>query len=283
MTFMTLVLVALTAAPIADSAVEPQSPTSSSEPTPAPWGHDGHRIVCEIAYRNLTPETRDAVDELLAGDPEEQFRDFRESCVWADVVRSRREAKYDTFRTAHYVNIPRRSAGFDMDRDCAETFCIVEAILEQTAILEDRNASTSDRRDALKFVAHFVGDIHQPLHAGYAGDRGGNSVRVLVDGKDLSLHSYWDSAFLAKGDADWQEIARTLRFDIRAIDRTMWKSAHPAHWANESFRIVEDHVYSFPLSPQVEEEYYFRNIHTVEEQLKKAGIRLANLLNTALL
>jgi len=227
--------------------------------------------VCEIAYQNLTPAVRDAVDELLVGDPDEQYHDFRESSVWADEVRSRREARYDSFRTAHYVNIPRRSAGFDLDRDCADTFCIVEAILEQKAILEDPGASVSDRRDALKFIGHFVGDIHQPLHAGYSDDRGGNSVRVLIHGENWSLHSYWDSGFLARNETGWEKIARDLRFDIRAIDRTMWKSADPADWANESFRIVEDHVYLFPLALQVDDEYYFRNIHTVEEQLKKAG------------
>ena len=225
---------------------------------------------------------RDSVDAILSTDPEEEFRDFRESCVWADEVRSRRDAKYDTFRTAHYVNIPRGTEGFDIDRDCDGTFCVVEAILEQLAILADRSALLANRRDALKFIGHFVGDIHQPLHAGYGDDRGGNDVRVLVDGQNSSLHSLWDSGFIARNEVEWQQIARGLRFDIRAIDRALWASDDPAVWANESFRIVEDYVYVFPLSPEVEDEYYFRNIHTVEEQLKKAGLRLANLLNAAL-
>jgi hypothetical protein len=253
----------------------------SSPVSLAPWGFDGHRVVCEIAYQNLEPGTRDAVDELLAGDPEERFRDFRESCVWADEVRGRREARYDTFRTAHYVNLPRRSDGFDLERDCGNTFCVVEAILEQKAILEDENAPIGARRDALKFVSHFVGDLHQPLHVGYEDDRGGNHIRLLVDGENLSLHSYWDSGFLSRSGEEWQQIAR-IRFDIRGIDRALWASDDPGDWANESFRIVEDHVYVFPISPEVEDEYYFRNIHSVEEQLKKAGIRLANLLNAAL-
>ncbi len=81
MAFLTIALVALVAAPIADPTVEPQSPTPSSVLSPAPWGYDGHRIVCEIAYRNLTPSTREAVDELLVGDPDEKYRDFRESCL----------------------------------------------------------------------------------------------------------------------------------------------------------------------------------------------------------
>jgi len=205
-----------------------------------------------------------------------------ENRVWADEIRSRREARYDRFKTAHYINIPRRSDGFDLDRDCADTFCLVDAFLEQKAILEDPSASQGDRRDALKFVGHFVADIHQPLHTGYRDDRGGSSVRVLINGENLSLHSYWDSGFLSRNDAEWQQIARNLKFDIRAIDRTVWMSADPSDWANESFRILEDYVYLFPLSPQVDDEYYFRNIHTVEEQLKKAGLRLANLLNEVL-
>ena len=106
--------------------------------------------------------------------------------------------------------------------------------------------------------------------------------RCTLDMASALVLGFWLSGQKRRELAADGQMARNLRFDIRAIDRTLWISADPAVWANESFRIVEDHVYVFPLSPQVEDEYYFRNIHTVEEQLKKAGMRLANLLNDVL-
>lgn len=258
------------------------APVGISGPAAPPWGADGHRIVCDIAYRNLKPDVRDAVDALLASDPEERFRNFQESCLWADEIRARHEAKYDSFATAHYVNIPRSVDGFDIERDCGHSFCVVEAILEQKAILSDSTRPTSERREALKFLGHFVADLHQPLHAGYGDDRGGNSVRVINGADESSLHSYWDSGFIARMGGDWQGIARDLRHDIRRVDWTMWSDLNPADWATESYSIVEDQVYVFPISPQVEDEYFFRNIQTVEEQLKKGGLRLAMILNEVL-
>jgi hypothetical protein len=259
------------------AAANPNSPG----PEPLPWGYDGHRIICDIAYRNLDEDVRNEVDDLLSGDPEEAFRDFREACTWADEIRSRREAAYDTFTTAHYVNIEPGSSGLDLSRDCGHTFCVVEAIVEQSLILADTTADRSKRRDALKFVGHFVGDIHQPLHVHGRG-KGGNDVRVLVNGENYSLHSFWDTGFLIRRGGEWQRVARGLGYGISPIDRAVWANLDPVVWADESFRIAEDRVYVFPLSAEVQDEYYFRNIQTVEEQLQRAGLRLALLLNDIL-
>ncbi len=245
------------------------------------WGQDGHRIVCDIAYRNLTTKARESVDELLASDPDERWRDFREACIWADDVRGS-VAAYDTFRTAHYVNLQRRSEGLDLARDCGRTFCVVEAIIEQRAILADDTASEDLRRDALKFLGHFVGDLHQPLHVGYAEDRGGNSVSVIANGASNSLHGYWDSGMIDRKGLEWEAYSRSLRFGINNVDRNQWASLDPVEWANESFQIVEGQVYVFPLDGGIPDEYYHRNIQTLESQLRKGGIRLAALLNEVL-
>lgn len=250
------------------------------ESRPLPWGFDGHRIVCSIAWRNMQPATQAAVQALLDQDSL-RFRQFEEACLWADEVR-RRDPRLDRFITAHYINLPRGEDGVDLDEHCAQSLCVVQAILEQKEVLRDASQPALARLEALKWIAHFVGDIHQPMHAGYGDDRGGNEIQVIFDGQLTNLHSVWDFGLIAKSAMEWQQYAGVLGRDISRVDRNQWGSLDPIGWANESYAITEDTVYEFPIGSPVKDEYYYRNIQTVERQLKKAGIRLANLLNEVL-
>lgn len=243
-----------------------------------PWGYDGHRIVCSIAWRNMTPATQDAVQALLAADDSLRFRQFEEACLWADEVR-RADPRYERFTTAHYINLSRGEDGVNLDEHCAVSLCIVQAIEEQSSILADTTQSINVRLEALKWLGHFVGDVHQPMHVGYAGDRGGNQIEVILSGVPTNLHSVWDYGLIARTGLEWQRYARRLGGDISRVDRHLWSGMNAIDWANESYSISEDTVYEFPLGGDVKDEYYFRNIQTVERQLKKAGVRLANLLN----
>ena len=243
----------------------------------APWGYDGHRIVCSIAWRNMTPATRTAVQELLDADSL-RFRQFEEACLWADDVR-RVKPEYDRFITAHHVNLSRRSTGVDLDAHCVLSLCVVQAITEQSSVLADSDRPVRERLDALKWVTHFVGDIHQPMHVGYGDDRGGNRIEIILSGQPTNLHSLWDYGLIAQTGLEWKVYARRLGYDISPVDRRQWASPNPIEWADESYSITEDTVYEFPLGSEVKDEYYYRNIQTVERQLKKAGVRLANLLN----
>jgi hypothetical protein len=186
---------------------------------------------------------------------------------------------YDRFITAHYVNLPRAADGVDPDEHCVVSLCIIEALDEQRAALADSMRSTRERLEALKWVAHFVGDIHQPMHVGYGDDRGGNRIDVLLEREHSNLHALWDYGLIAQTGLPWQRYAAVLGRDISRVDRHLWSGNNVISWANESYSITEDTVYEFPLMTDVEDEYYYRNIQTVERQLKKAGIRLANLLN----
>lgn len=240
--------------------------------TPA-WSYEGHRLVCEIAWRELTPTTRMAVTALLATDPERPS--FADACVWADLVR---DSAYMRYRTAHYVNIPPGAAGVDTTRDCAETFCVVEAIPALARVVGDRQAATPDRLVALKFLIHFVADLHQPLHAGYARDRGGNSTRVVFLGDSTNLHWVWDGALLTALGLG-PHAAERLHATIGPVDRHLWRDADPARWADESFQLVEHQVYDRVGDGPLDARYIERNRHTVERQLLKAGVRLGALLN----
>lgn len=242
------------------------------------WSFDGHRIVCEIAWQNLTPAAKNSVRALLSGDS--AYDRFSESCIWADVIR--RESQYERFVTAHYVNLPHGVEGIDLTRDCADNLCVVKAITEQTSILENRASTETARLEALKFIGHFVGDLHQPLHVGYAEDRGGNSTDVTIWGEERNLHQVWDRSLIEYKMLSWEAYAAQLLGGISAVDRTLWASKNVEDWANESFQITENYIYDVGPDAEIGDDYYLTNLHTLEEQLKKAGIRLAVLLNDAL-
>jgi len=253
--------------------VGPASPT----PTLAPrWGYDGHRIVCQIAWMESSEKTRAALTEMFKLDDE--YDEFPESCLWADAIR--RDPEYSRYSTAHYVNIPPGAQAVSVEADCANTYCVIEGIIDMRSILENEGFDKNQRLDALKFLSHFVGDIHQPLHAGYADDRGGNSAHVVVFGKEANLHATWDYRLIEHTGLDWKVYADTLDRSITEANRKAWSIQDPSVWARESFQIVENDVYDHPDNGILGEEYYRKNISTVERQLQKAGYRLARELDS---
>ncbi len=255
----------------------------ASAPRPAlAWGQDGHQIVCEIAWRELSRPTRARVRDLLSGDEETTFA---RSCSWADRVLRDRDESYDPY---HYVNVPEGAA----EIPACPGKCALSGIERFAAVLRDRNATKDERRFALKLVGHLVGDLHQPLHVGYAFDRGGNDVRVSFFGEPSNLHRVWDVLILERLHRDWKTYAKTLASQIRPIDRTLWtpttperlstpkRSSTPKDWAHESYQLVEHLVYR--ELPSLDQAYLERARLVVEERLQAAGVRLAALLEETL-
>jgi len=234
------------------------------------WGEDGHSIVCEIAWQNLDPQIQARISELLEGDED---KTFAASCSWADRVLRQRDSSFDEF---HFVNAPEGSAAVP---PCPGK-CVVNGIEQFVSTLRDPSASDADRLFALKLVGHFIGDIHQPLHAGYSSDRGGNSTSVSFLGRSSNLHRVWDSLIIAEVGSDWREYAARLASDIHPIDRTLWSGGTPIAWANESYQLVEGLVYDG--APTLDEFYFERTRGVVEDRLQAAGLRLAETLNAAL-
>jgi len=263
-------------------------------PHPTRWSADGHQIVCQIAWERLTTSARAEAARLLELDPE--YDSFAMACVWADDIRFRiREGQQEVLRFApytpsHYMNTPAGSPGVDLANCTAKGAdgtpepCVVDAIAEFT----DSLAHSSDdqrRLEALKFLGHFVGDVHQPLHAGYGEDLGGNRVDVsLMGSPGQSLHGLWDFFFIEHQEREWSEYAGELGARVRPVDELLWDSLDPVQWANESYQIVEDGVYREVerTGGYVGQLYFDQHIGTVERQLRKAGVRLALLLNTIL-
>ncbi len=264
------------------------------------WGETGHSAVCEIAYAELEPSARSAVDELLALDNGSDS--FAAACNWADGP-PRQQAPN------HYVNLPRNTSAI-AQADCplADT-CLLTAVMEDSALLADATADPKRRLDSLKLLGHWAADVHQPLHVSFADDRGGNSVdaKILYNGEpvDTNLHAVWDDWIIERAiREDYVAIAARLHARIDDAARAAWGHDHPVEWANESFRLAiapetgycvqrggacwydADNLMLSTGEPRrrvaIDDAYLFRQRSVVEDRLMKAGLRLGALLNRLL-
>jgi S1/P1 Nuclease len=270
------------------------------------WGPEGHAIVAEIAEARLTPAAAQAVAQLLSQD---DVQHLDQIASWADSIR----AQHPETGPWHFVDIPLSAQGYNAARDCPGGNCVVEQIQRWGAVLGDATVAPAERLIALKYVVHFVGDIHQPLHCetNFAsrpppnGDRGGNDVHLTYFGRSTNLHAVWDGGIIEEalhiqlGPNDTPDLAKTrahapsLEHSITAADAAAWAqtglAAHldtaAVQWANESHALARPAYLLLPADPMPdrwEEIYQSKEWPVVQEQLSRAGIRLAELLNEEL-
>lgn len=246
------------------------------------WGGDGHQIVALIAEDHLTPAAKAGIRDLLDG---ANISDA-EVANWADEIRRQRRATAPW----HYVNIPTSQPTYDPARDGNNGDNVIDAIGRFERVLSDKAAPKADRAEALKFLVHFVGDIHQPLHcADRNGDKGGNAQLVFFGErtKAVNLHSCWDSLILLKrkGKTPVLDYATALdrRMDPKAV--AMLSAGTPPDWANEGVNIAVESAYAdVPADgppEKLSEKYVEAAGQVIDRQLAKAGVRLAMVLNRA--
>jgi hypothetical protein len=259
----------------------------------AAWGGQGHRLVALLAAEHLTTTARANVAWLIG--PET----LADVASWADGYLQ------GNFQTSfwHYVNIPADAPTYDRDRDCprqpgvaagtaADRWrdCVVDRIPYHEERLANAALDRADRAIALKFLVHFVGDLHQPYHA-LGVERGGNGILVSVFGRSecggdparpspCNLHAVWDSGLIAHRQFDDAAYLRVLRELIR---KNGWTSDSPGSavaWAMQSKGIAAPAL----LAQQgiVDEAYYRAHIAEIDQRLAQAGLRLAALLNRSL-
>jgi hypothetical protein len=242
------------------------------------WGAEGHRVVALLAETELTPSARAEVERLLAGEPEPTLAGV---AAWADQIRD--EPRWRHTARWHWVNLPRENpCTYVPSRDCARGDCIVGAIEKQLGILANRRKSDAARRDALKFVVHFIGDVHQPFHAGFGADRGGNDTQLRFDRQGWNLHALWDGPMVRHVGLSPPDYARQLRAaPALSEDRQRALSAPPKQWALESCQAIHDEGL-YPERRAVGRGYLERHRPFAERRLREAGTRLAMALNEAL-
>ncbi len=247
------------------------------------WGGNGHRIVGAIAASYLTEQARATVTDLLGDET------LATASTWADEIKS--DESYNWAYRLHFINLPRGVEKVDLARDCVGGDCVVAAINKYSAIMADSGAEREDRIEALKFLVHFIGDIHQPLHVSYADNLGGNTVKVSWFGKtadtgpfgdfEWNLHGAWDFGFISqRTGSDWVALALRIRADINDLQLINWSSTRdPEEWANESYYITRQIYDQLPKDKVLGQGFYEQHIATVETRLASAGVRLAALLN----
>ena len=241
------------------------------------WGPDGHRIVAELAQRHLNPAAEAQVERLLAP---EHTRRLADVATWADDIQDdpAQQSLWKATRGLHYINFRDRQCHYEPPRDCPDGRCVVGGLEHYVAVLGDRRQGDAARREALKFVVHFVGDVHQPLHAGYRDDKGGNTYQVQFEGKGSNLHRVWDSGLLRSRGLAWQDYAGQL--DTQGSTTLPPDSATSyATWAGESCRITRD---IYPDGHTAGTPYVQAELPVAERRLREAGRRLAELLNRTL-
>jgi len=253
------------------------------------WGAKGHAIVAELAERGLSPGVEAQVRSLLFAAP------MRDSASLPDDWRGQetRGEREGNTGALHYSNIPNDTATFDRARDCKEDQCVVAAIEHYLAVLKDKTQTKDKRREALIFVVHFIGDIHQPLHA--AGgmvpneqtgamepDLGGNRVKVRYLGTETNLHSVWDTMLIEWGpDSIDAYVDHLLKYELRGRPIEELQRGTITDWINESHYAAVHDGYAIG-NGRLGADYAQRNIGVIYERLLRGGLRLRKVLEDAL-
>jgi hypothetical protein len=290
------------------------------------WGCRGHETIATLAEKHLTPQAKQALLALLGANPidpqlkrycgQRGLDPFVDSSTWADDERSLDPSTAPW----HFIDIPLNVKEGSAQKFCGAGGCVTQALTEQLAILKDKSAPGAKRAAALRFIIHFVGDLHQPLHAGTNNDRGGNCVPVKYftrnpharnDSYTPNLHHVWDTEIPESQmlGAEPAEFADTLEAAFQNSFAAWQQGGMQLDaWAWESHDLAVKTVYgafseAIPFEPEVPvntcaddhnigqrmlnkhlvigSAYRDRAALVVEQRLAQAGIRLAMVLNEA--
>jgi hypothetical protein len=253
-------------------------------PTPAwAWGAQGHRLVARIAETHLDPQAAIEINRLLATEADATLSSI---APWADELRQKDPDLGRRSASWHYVNMAEDGCIYEPPKHCPSGDCVVEALKQQSTLLANADLPDAERLQALKFVVHLVGDIHQPMHAGYGHDKGGNDFQLQYNGRSTNLHSLWDSGILNTRKLGDDAYLRRLRpslwqrlFGNASRNKDLQPNA--IAWAKESCRIAID-TGTYPEKNTIDSTYANKYRPVAEAQLRLAGERLASLLNLLL-
>ncbi|KAM1497732.1 hypothetical protein ACFXTH_020777 [Malus domestica] len=259
------------------------------------WGNDGHVTICRIAQSRLSKAAADAVKQLL---PDYAENDWSSLCIWADRVKF----IFPWSSALHYINTP-EVCNYQYSRDCKDEDgekgrCVAGAINNYTTQLLTYNSQLSKPKynltQAFLFLSHFIGDIHQPLHVGFASDKGGNTIDVHWYTRNQNLHHIWDDNIIETAeerfyDSNVEELIDAIKQNIT----TEWsdqvkgwetcslnKKACPDVYASEGIKAACDWAYKGADEGSVlEDEYFLSRLPIVHKRLAQGGVRLAATLN----
>ena len=232
------------------------------------WGKTGHRVVGEIAEKNLTVEVREIVRDLLDG------HSLANASTWADEMRS--NPKFDKYSSWHYINLP---IDKEYDEIPSTANNVITQISKAIEVLNSPLANREVKQFYLKYLIHMVGDLHQPLHTGREEDWGGNKIQVNFKGRKgaenwTNLHDLWDAGIIDDYKMSYTEYATKL-MDIKKLD---FPQGNALEWSKESHSFVPK-IYETTAGSYLSYDYVYEVLPIIDQRLFQAGIRLSTILN----
>ena len=257
----------------------------------------GHETVARIAWAEVRPETRAAIRRLLVRSdlletPTCPARTLEQASVWADCVRALGD-RFSYTAPWHYQNV-HICRPFDQEAACANGNCVSAQVERSARLLADRDLPMRERVQALAFLIHFVGDLHNPLHAGDRADRGGNDLRLNYGriGGRTNLHSVWDGYLAERAITTPPPGPAGLLSGLSREDKARMRAGTVTDWARENWAVSRDVAYTTALGdpcgplpetrPVITEAQTQAIVPVLRTQIAAGGLRLARLLDEAL-
>jgi len=259
------------------------------------WGFYAHRQTARIAEANISPEARAEVRRLLRaerliGTPQCALQSLQDASVWPDCIRGDR-VRWAYTGPWHYRTTP-ICEDYNPRANCADGNCVTAQIERNHQLLADRSLPDHVRLEALAFLVHFAGDIHMPLHSGDKDDKGGNDRKATYGIKPgYNLHSIWDGPLAERAISD---PADPVVRRYSPAERAELGGGTAADWGRESWQIARDFIYptafetdnvceaDLPMNVTLSQEAIIAGVPVARRRVVQAGLRIAELLDTAL-
>ena len=232
------------------------------------WSKTGHRIIGEVAQDYLSGKSKRAISKLLQG------QDLAFVSNFADEIKA--DKNYRKFGPWHYVNVPEGKKYKEVTPN--KKGDLIQGINHCIKVLKDENASVKDKQFYLKMLVHLVGDLHQPMHAGRAADKGGNDIQLQWHGRGSNLHKVWDTNMITGLGFSYSEWANSYA-PLSKKERKKMQEGSVYTWLEESQALATSIYNSVENGDKIGYKYSYDHLDTVRSQLQKGGLRLAKILN----
>lgn len=259
-----------------------------------------HELICDVAYELSEPSTKTFIDKIMKTElsyksgkfgPSFEYsytkaKSFGKGCIWADDSRTR--THIETYEM-HFINVP-KARNIDFERDCAKYNCVNQAIIRYGIELSDKRTYGKNKIEALYFLGHFVGDLHQPLHVGNLEDLGGNRIKPLIEEKgkwgEKSLHSIWDNTLPTRAGLRTERGKKQILDAARKEKKSNIANTSVSKWAVDSFNHARESAYKYKGKEIKDKRKLYKNFfdgnkQLIIDQVVKASVRLAHLLELA--
>ena len=233
------------------------------------WGKTGHRVVGYVAQQHLSKKASKSINNVLLDYSLEMSGNFM------DFIKA--DTTYRHMSAWHYVSIPDGETYATMKKsEKGDVIWAIETLIDELKTKQFKIVPNEEF--AIMALVHFVGDIHQPLHVGHKHDRGGNDIDVEWFGEVTNLHRVWDSQMIDHQQLSYTEWGNHVNRGVDKVQVMAWQSNTVREWAAES-KDLRSNCYDFGEWTNLKYRYIYRHMHTVEQRLEQAGVRLAGILN----